>query len=451
MKFHSEPLEGHGEVPLADDGRLEAVVERFTPTTPRDGVHAYVLSVGVWRSPIHREAQLAEILGLVDAHGDQVVGYESLALPKPNPRTLLGSGTCDAVAARAREHGATLLVVDAQLSPSQTRNLEEATGLAVSDREIVILGVFQKHARSRSARIQIEIARLQYLRPRIRGLGLDMDQQAGGIGGRGAGETASELLARQLDDRLVKLERAARKLESAGALRRQGREGAERIALVGYTNAGKTSLMNALTGAELSARSRPFETLDTTSRALTRDGGDVLIGDTVGFIRDLPPRLLASFATTLAEAREASLLAVVVDVSDPEWPLHLQTTEVQLEAIGAGELPRVLVFNKADRGPAQPEAIEAAAAGRPFQVLSSFDSEAVDRLRALLIGQARRDHVRTTVVVPWAAGALTAEIHRSAVVLDTRSTDAGLQLTFEGSEAVVGRMRARVERFGRDQ
>ncbi len=443
MQFRSKPVREHGEVPLSDDGRLEAVLQQFTPTpTPQDGnaVACFVLCVGLWRSPHHQHAQLAEIVGLVEARGHHIVGRACLSLPKPNARTWIGTGKAEAIAARARELGATLLVLDAQLSPSQTRNLEEVTGLSVSDREIVILGVFQKHARSRAARIQVEIAHLHYLRPRIRGLGLNMDQQAGGVmNGKGAGETASELMARRLDDRLAMLNRSLAKVRSAEALRRRGRQGAARIALVGYTNAGKTSLMNALTGETLSTRSRPFETLDTTSRALTRHGGDVLIGDTVGFIRDLPERLLASFATTLAEACHASLLAVVVDLSDPEWPMHLQTTAAQLDAIGAGEIPRFVVFNKLDlvQGPLPLEALVAAAGSR-FETVSSHDANAVQALRERLIAEARRgSESKATVFVPYDNTALSTAIYRGCRVVDSQAEALGLRLEIAGPRHLV--------------
>ena len=304
--------------------------------------------------------------------------------------------------------------------------------------------MFHRNARTRAARIQVEIAHLTYLRPRIRGLGLDMDQQAGGImNGRGAGETASELLARQLDDRLVLLERASAKLQRSGALRRRRREGCARIALVGYTNAGKTSLMNGLTGAGLSARARPFETLDTTSRCLTRHGGEVVVSDTVGFIRQLPDRLAASFASTLAEVSEASLLAIVVDLSDPEWPMHLDTTHGQLAKLDAGELPRLYVFNKADRLRAPPDndRLAAAASGHPHRVLSSLDEDAVADLRTALIRAARQEsHAEATVFVPYSATELSASVYRSCVVLQTEATDEGLRLTIEGPAPTIARL-----------
>lgn len=250
------------------------------------------------------------------------------------------------MAARAWACGARLLVLDAELSPSQTRNLGDLVGIPICDREAVILDVFLLHARTRRAKIQVEVAKLT----RIRGVGLDVDQQVGGMArARGPGETASELLARQLDTRLEALERARRRIEAAGGTQRPQRGACKRSALVGYTNAGKTSLMNALTAAGLSARDRPFETLDTTSRCLTWHGGDVILADTVGFIRRLPPRLLASFESTLAEITAASLLLLVIDAADHEKELHLETTLSLLERVVAGGLPRFLVFNKLDR------------------------------------------------------------------------------------------------------
>jgi len=222
LKFTSKPISEHAEVPLADEGRLEALVahwsERQTSharnaekATAPDAV--YVVSVSAARDPGARSAQMAEIVALVRSQGGRVVGRETLHLSEPNPRTLLGKGTAEYVTSRARSCGATMLVLDAELSPSQTRNLEDVAGIAICDREAIILNVFLRHARTRRARIQVEIAQLEYLRPRIRGVGLDMDQQAGGMArGRGPGETASELLARKLDGRLLELKKALRKI-----------------------------------------------------------------------------------------------------------------------------------------------------------------------------------------------------------------------------------------------
>ena len=328
------------------------------PAVASEGNACYVLSVQRRGDAGAPHAQLAEIASLVRTQGDRVVGAELHELHRPDPRTLIRSGIAERIGIAARDAGADLLVVDAELTPSQTRNLEDATGLPVADREAVILNVFERHATTPRARAQVELAHLEYLRPRIRGIGLNMDQQAGGVmGSRGSGDTASELLARRLDDRLIELRRRLEQIKRADAGRRRQRSRAFRVALAGYTNAGKTSLMNALCHADLSVRDRPFETLDTTTRCLTRHGGDVLLSDTVGFIRRLPDRLFASFESTLAEITEASLLLVVVDVSDPELEEHLRLIETVLGRLGAADCPRLVVFNKSDRlsaaGPAE--------------------------------------------------------------------------------------------------
>ena len=204
VKLSSKPIVEHAEVPLADDGQWEAIVEHWqargrpTAASGAEGNGSYVASVGPGRDPLVRAAQLAEIVSLVRSQGDRVVGQEVHPLTEPNPRTLLGKGAAEEMAARARAHGATMLVLDAELTPSQARNLEDAAGIPVADREAVILNVFLRHARTRRARIQVEVAQLEYLRPRIRGVGLDMDQQTGGMArARGPGETASELIARR--------------------------------------------------------------------------------------------------------------------------------------------------------------------------------------------------------------------------------------------------------------
>jgi GTPase len=445
MKFHSKPIEEHAEVPLGDGGRLDDLVSHWTerragPGTARGGSACYVLSVHRRADAAAVHAQLAEITALVDAQGDRVVGAESHLLAKPDARTFLRSGVAERISARARECGADMLVLDAELSPSQTRNLEDATGLPICDREAVILNVFERHATTRRARMQVEIAHLEYLRPRIRGVGLNMDQQTGGMTkARGPGETASELLARRLDQRLADLRRGLVRLKQADTAQRKRRAGCARVVLVGYTNAGKTSLMNALTSAKLSARDRPFETLDTTSRSLTRHAGDVLLSDTVGFIRRLPERLFASFESTLAEVSEASLLLVTVDVSDPEAAQHLETTETVLARLGAAHIDRLILFNKLDRLPEPPaaERLEALSSGHPHIALSSQDPESVARLRAHILSLVRAHHSQREVFIPYELSDLTARAYARCRVLKATATPRGTQLVLEGEAHVI--------------
>lgn len=459
MRFHSKPIEEHAEVPLADAGRWEALVERWSQqrhdqgderTQPRDpdkNTHTdpkpcYVLSIQRTGhgSDAGRRAQLDEIVGLVDAQGDFVVGRDTYLLSRPDPRTLIGRGVAERVGTAARESGATMLVVDAELTPSQARNLEDATGVAVCDREAVILNVFQRHATTRRARMQVEIAHLEYLRPRIRGIGLNMDQQAGGmVNSRGAGETASELLARRLDGRLADLRHGLVALKRADSAQRKQRAACQRVVLVGYTNAGKTSLMNGLTAETLSVRARPFETLDTTSRCLTRHGGDVLLSDTVGFIRRLPERLFASFESTLAEVSTATLLVLVVDASDVEMELHLQTTEGMLSKLGASSIRRVVVFNKIDRWSESisTDRLRTLSGGHPFVALSSHDLTAVGALRDTLVQMVRHVQRKREIFVRYGESALTDAIYRSCRVVNAVASQRGTQFVIEGEPHVV--------------
>jgi GTP-binding protein HflX len=455
FRFSSKAISEHAEVPLADEGHLEELVQSWAERQPTHvvetdaGSACYVVSVGVERDALVRNAQLSEITALVQSQGSRVVGQEICYLAEPNPRTLLGKGTARDLATRARAAGATMLVLDAELSPSQARNLEDAAGIAVCDREAVILNVFLRNAKTRRARIQVEIAQLEYLRPRIRGVGLDMDQQTGGMTkARGPGETASELLARKLDRRLLELQKALHRLQTSSRTQRQKRAGCKTMSLIGYTNAGKTSLMNALTEAELSARDVPFETLDTTARCLTRHGGEVLLSDTVGFIRRLPERLLASFESTLADIVDASLLVLVVDVSDSERGLHLETTLEQLAKLGAAEIPRFYVFAKGDKldGPADEAELRRLSQGHPWALVSVRDAHAVAQLQARLLRTVRLTERTVTTLVPYTAAAALSLIYANCRVQRSVAADEGLWLSFDGPPGVIAQIRSALER-----
>ncbi len=233
------------------------------------------------------------------------------------------------------------MLVDQDISPSQARNLERATGVEVLDRTAVILAIFQRHARSREARLQVEIARLEYMAPRLRETGGGRDRQGGGIGGRGAGESASELDRRKVRDRVAELRQELASIEHEAGTRRQRREDINTVALVGYTNAGKSSWMRALTGSGVLVEDKLFATLGTTVRALKPETATrVLVSDTVGFIKHLPHDLVASFRSTLDEARECSLLLHIVDASDPAFQAQIDVTREVLASIGADESPR---------------------------------------------------------------------------------------------------------------
>ena len=455
MRFYSKSVEEHCEVPLPDDGRWEALVGHWTrreapQRAAEQGQNAcFVVSVRARGSSHDAAAQMAEMVGLVEAQGDRVIGQLMIELARPDPRTLLRKGVAERVADQARVCGATLLVIDAELSPSQTRNLEDVTGLPVSDREAAILNVFERHATTPRSRLQVEIAHLQYLRPRIRGIGLNMDQQAGGIlGSRGPGETASELLARRLDTRIARAREALAELAGANLAQRKHRSEAARIAIVGYTNAGKTTLMNALAGTSLSVRSRPFETLDTTSRCLTRHGGDVLLSDTVGFIRRLPERLLASFEATLTEACEATLLLWVVDASDREHRLHLETTEAVLTRLHADKIPRYYVFNKSDQlqEPLVEHQVRELTCGHPYVVLSAHDQAAVLGLKQALLRYVRAGRTRREIFVRYGDHDSMNRVYSLCRVLAADAEETGMRFTVEGAHHVLRQIAGRRER-----
>ncbi len=451
MKFYSKPIKEHEEVPIADEGHLEELVHSWEQrvTLPEkhnsENNNCYVVSLG---SGDDLSGQLAEILSLVKTQGDQIVGYETVKLIKPNPRTLIGKGKAKEIAARAIDHGANLLVLDAELSPSQMRNLEDTAGIAICDREAVILNVFRRNARTKRSRIQVEVAHLEYLRPRIRGLGLDMDQQASSVvTGRGPGETASAMLARKLDGRLLELKKALAKIRKTDTTQRLGRSSSKQIALVGYTNAGKTSLMNALAGVSLSAKNKPFETLDTTTRCLSCHGGDVLLSDTVGFIRNLPNSLLASFVSTLEGIKEASLLVLVVDVSDNEMNLHLDTTLRLLTNLGAEKIPRLYVYNKIDLLDNEPsdKVLSGLSQGHKFVSLSCHNLDSVRMLRDTLLSEVRSEQSPTELFVPYTANDVFSMIYSQCRIINTEAEGDGLLFTLEGEPHVVTRIEDKIK------
>ena len=271
----------------------------------------------------------------------------------PDQATFVGPGQLSRIKKAMKQHGASSVVVDAPLRPSQVKNLEKSLKVPVLDREGIILSIFQAHARTRQAQLQVEIAQLKYLLPRLAGVWMGLSRQRGGKGGlkgRGLGETRLELDRRLVKDRITFLSKKLEDAERAFEVQSARRASLPRVALVGYTNAGKSTLMKQLTRADVHIEDKLFATLDTTVRMLVPPTKpQILVSDTVGFVRDLPHNLVASFKSTLAEAVSSRLLLHVVDVSHPSWMDHFHTTEDVLEEIGAGGVPRILVLNKLDR------------------------------------------------------------------------------------------------------
>jgi GTPase len=352
---------------------------------------------------------------------------------------------------------ADVIIVDHEISPSQARNLEIEAGCEVMDRTMVILEIFHRHARSPAARAQVEIARLGYMGPRLREaakLAGPKGRQRSGTGGRGAGEAHSELDRQKIRERIKELQQeiAAMDVErKTQRARRQGGQGLARVALVGYTNAGKSTLMRALTGSEVLVANKLFATLDTTVRALhPASVPRVLLSDTVGFIESLPHDLVASFKSTLEEAREASLLLHVVDASDPGFERQLAVTNEVLDDIGAQDVPRILVFNKIDCvGDVEAQAaMDARLRGQysGCMVLSARRDGDIQKLRATLLEFFRRDLVEAEIFLAWSGQKLRGSIFDTCEVLEERADDAGTYFRIRGEPEIVNALRTQLGR-----
>ncbi len=337
---------------------------------------------------------------------------------------------------------ASVVLVDHDISPSQARNLERATGAEVLDRTAVILAIFQRHARSREARLQVEIARLAYMAPRLRETGGGKDRQAGGIGGKGAGESQIELDRRKIRDRIADLRHELKAIEQDAATRRRRRAAQPTVAIIGYTNAGKSSLMRALTASDLLVADQLFATLDTTVRALQPETKPrILVSDTVGFIKKLPHDLVASFRSTLEEAREAALLLHVVDGADPAFPAQLAVTDQVLAEIDAADLPRVLLLNKMDKLDASQRAALAQAYPQAL-LLSAKSPTDIAVLRERVVEFFEREMVEDELLVPYARQRVVSEIHASCRVLAEACDESGTRLRVRALPEVVARLRA---------
>jgi GTP-binding protein HflX len=266
--------------------------------------------------------------------------------------TFLSKGKIDEVRTLSGEEKATLLILDDDLSPAQSKNLGEQLSMKVVDRTGLILDIFSRRARTREARIQVELAQLEYLLPRLTRMWEHLSRLGGGIGTRGPGETQLEVDRRRVRERIAKLKRELERVVKERRVQRKGRRDSFKVSLVGYTNAGKSTLFNALTRASVYVEDQPFATLDPTTRIFSVDRETrALLTDTVGFIRKLPPHLVASFRATLEEVAEADLLIHVVDSTEPDIDAHIQAVENVLESIGALQRPRLSVFNKIDAVP----------------------------------------------------------------------------------------------------
>jgi GTP-binding protein HflX len=319
-----------------------------------------VLLVGLMTedmSPQQFQDSLDELARLVESAGGEVVETVQQKRSRPHPQTVVGQGKVEEISLRAYKHGANLIVFNRDISPSQARNLEAEIGIRVVDRTEVILDIFAQRAQSQAGKLQVELAQLEYMMPRLRGRGQEMSRLGGGIGTRGPGETKLETERRTIQRRIAQLQQDVDQLRAHRARLRQQRQQQEvpSIAVVGYTNAGKSTLLNVLTHAEVYTADQLFATLDPTTRKLvitdspTQEHRTLLLTDTVGFIHELPPALMDAFRATLEEVTEADALLHVVDLSHPAWDSHIRSVEEVLAELPALPGPALIAFNKIDQ------------------------------------------------------------------------------------------------------
>lgn len=413
-----------------------------------------VVLAGVWSTGTVEDAELSlrELAALAETAGSQVLDGMLQRRSHPDPSTYFGSGKAAELAEVVRSEGADTVIVDADLAPSQRRALEDIVKVKVIDRTALILDIFAQHAKSKEGKAQVELAQLEYLLPRLRGWGESMSRQAGGrvaggegIGSRGPGETKIELDRRRIRTRMAKLRREIAAMAPSRETRRSSRRrhAVPSVAIVGYTNAGKSSLLNRLTGAGVLVENALFATLDpTVRRARTPDGRTYTLSDTVGFVRSLPTQLVEAFRSTLEEVAEADLLLHVVDVSHPDPEGQVAAVRTVLADIdGADAIPEIVVLNKADV--ADPEAVARLRRREPRSVVVSAHTGAgLDALAEQVADALPRPQESVDVVVPYGRGDLVHRAHTEGEVDVEEHTAAGTVLRARVAADLAAELRA---------
>ncbi|WP_149194983.1 ribosome rescue GTPase HflX [Luteimonas suaedae] len=443
----------------------------------RKGEHALLIQPHAGGPP--DEDALEEFADLARSAGAAVAVQLNARIDKPNPATLIGSGKLEEVKAAADASGADLILINHPLTPGQERNLEKALERRVVDRTGLILDIFAQRARSHEGKLQVELAQLRHMSTRlVRGWTHLERQRGGSIGLRGPGETQLETDRRLLQKRVEQLQRRLDKVEVQRTQMRRARVRSEmpRVALVGYTNAGKSTLFNTLTGAGAYAADQLFATLDPTVRKIALPGGNAVLADTVGFVRDLPHELVAAFRSTLSEAREADLLLHVVDAADPLRGERIRQVDMVLAEIGAGDIPQLLVFNKIDRLPLAGAAIDTGAAtdahadgdgagtrvpmaprhdrphgaaadepGRERVWISAREDRGLDLLRNALTAHLGLRRIVADLALPASAGRLRARLHELDAVRGERHDEDGWHLRIDLPHTDAARLAAQAD------
>ncbi|MBM6870989.1 GTPase HflX [Pseudoflavonifractor phocaeensis] len=360
------------------------------------------------------ESTMEELEDLLETAGGRCVGAVLQSRDTPDPRTFIGEGKVAEVKELVANGGADMVIFDNALSPSQQRVLSEELGVQVLDRSALILDIFAQRARTKEGRLQVELAQYQYLLPRLLGMWTHLERQEGAIGTRGPGETQLETDRRHIRRKISKLKEELEEVRRVRGVQRERRIKNEVpvVAIVGYTNAGKSTLLNKLTGAEIPANNRLFDTLDTTTRTLEiSDTCTVLLSDTVGFIRKLPHHLVEAFKATLEELSYADLLLHVIDVSNPEWREQAEVVDRLIQELGAAETPRIEVFNKCDRytGDIVPH-------GADIASISAKTGEGLDHLLEMIGQRLDTGSCRVVLHLPYDQGGQLDVLYRDAKV-----------------------------------
>jgi len=391
------------------------------------------------------DEHLDELARLTHTAGGEVASILRQRIERPNPRYYIGEGKAQELKRLLGSSEANLVIFDEELTPAQGKNLEDLLGVRVMDRPELILDIFATRARSRESKLQVELAQLEYLLPRLRRMWSHLSRIRGGIGLRGPGETQLETDRRLIGQRISDLKGKLHDVAKARAVQRKSREGEFRSALVGYTNAGKSSLLKALSGADLFVEDRLFATLDSATRLVDLGSGhQALVTDTVGFIRKLPHHLIASFRSTLEEAREADLLLHVIDASDPDWEEHREVVHDVLEELELAHRPQLLVFNKVDRlthGEEENLKSRVRALDRtPAVFVSAHRVESLHKVREAMKARLRAGLRRLVVSVPAEDGEIMAALHREGEVLTQRSNGSHVEMEVRLPASFEGRL-----------
>jgi GTP-binding protein HflX len=401
-------------------------------TTPPE--RAYLVALDQPRARFDADDSLDELASLVEAAGGVVAGRAVQQRRAPDPNTWVGKGKVGEISAECTRLGAEIVVCDDELAPRQQRGLEELTGRRVVDRSALILDIFARHARTKEGRVQVEVAQLEYQLPRLRGIWKGLSRLGGGIGTRGPGESLLETDRRVIERRLIDLRARLAEVQRQRERSRlsRSRDGLYLAALVGYTNVGKSTLLNALAAATVHVADQPFATLDPTTRRMAMPGGGaLLVSDTVGFISKLPPTLIAAFRATLEELNEADLLLHVVDVGHPNLHERMIVVRETLALLDLASRESLIVFNKADtlRGAEGAALREALAAEFPAAVfVSATTGEGVDALRARLGAAAASRWTKVDVTVPHKEGGLLQRVRERGALRSVEYEEAGIHI-----------------------